>query len=103
MSNILREKEIDALIKKGIYKDKDSLYSDALRLLFIYRPELKIESAIEMYTSGEVSLSKASEIANFDTESFKEELKRRGIKIEITSPDKDVLDAGVSAILEKQR
>jgi predicted HTH domain antitoxin len=101
MSTLLKDKEIDALIKKGIYKDKDSLYNDALRFLFIYRPELRIESAIELYTSGEISFSKAIEIAGIDIESFKEELKRRGIKIELSAPEKKIIKKGVAAILKK--
>lgn len=50
------EKEIDALIRKGIYKDRGSLFNDAMRVFFAYRPELKVESAVELYASGEYSL-----------------------------------------------
>jgi len=97
----IHEKEIDALIRKGIYKDRSSLFNDAMRVFFAYRPELKVESAVELYASGEYSLARSGEIAGIDIESFKEELKRRGIKIEIALPDKKHLNKGVSAILEK--
>lgn len=95
------EKEIDALIKKGVYKNRDSLYTDAVRVLFTYRPELKIESAVEIYMSREISLSKAAEIAGIDMESFKEELKHRGLRIEIAAPDKEIFDKGMSALLKE--
>lgn len=100
MAVLLKDKEIKALIKKGVYKNKDSLYNDALRFLFIYRPELKIESAIELYTSGEISFSKAVEISGIDMELFKEELKRRGMKIELSAPRKKILKKGIAAILK---
>lgn len=98
----LIDREIDALIKKGVYKNKDSLYNDALRLLFIYRPELKIESAIELYASGEISFSKATEVAGIDMESFKEELKRRGIKIKLSAPDNKTFKKGFNAVFKRQ-
>ncbi len=97
--NIL-EKEAEALIKKGIYKDEKSLFGDALRALFISKPGLKIEAAIELYRLKEVSLMKAAEIASLDIESFKNELSRRGLKIEVEPPPKDILDKGVSLLLK---
>ena len=96
---MILEKEINALVKKGIYKNKEKIYADALRLFFRYRPELRIEAAVELYISKEVSLAKASEIAELDIESFKEELARRGIKIEIPIPNKKTFEKGVKALL----
>ncbi|MDI6891096.1 MAG: UPF0175 family protein [Thermodesulfovibrionales bacterium] len=98
---MILEKEIDALVKKGVYKDKEAIYTDALRFFFRYRPEIRIEAATELYKSKEVSLSKAAEIAGLDIESFKEELARRGLKIEIEAPDKEALEKGVSLLLGK--
>ena len=98
---MILEKEINALVKKGIYKNKEKIYADALRLFFRYRPELRIEAAVELYISKEVSLAKASEIAELDIESFKEELARRGIEIEIPIPDKETFEKGVKALLNK--
>ncbi len=94
------EKEAKALIKRGIYKDEESLFEDALRALLISKPGLKVEAAIELYKAKEVSLMKAAEIASLDIESFKAELSRRGLKIEIESPPKDILDKGVSLLLK---
>jgi len=98
---MILEKEINALIKRGVYKNKNHVYSDAVRLLFRYRPELRIEAAVELYVSKEVSLSKAAEIADLDTESFKEELARKGFKIEVFAPDEEILEKGVSILLSK--
>lgn len=94
------EKEVKALIKKGIYRDEKSLFEDALRALLVSKPGLKVEAAIELYKAKEVSLMKAAEIASLDVESFKDELLRRGLKIEIEPPPKDILDKGVSLLLK---
>ena len=95
--NIL-EKEAKALIKKGIYRDEKSLFEDALRALLVSKPGLKVEAAIELYKAKEVSIMKAAEIASLDIESFKDELSRRGLKIEVEPPSKDILDKGVSLL-----
>jgi len=44
---MILEKEINALVRKGIYKNTE-IYADALRLFLRYRPELLIEAAIEL-------------------------------------------------------
>ena len=98
---MILEKEANALVKGGIYKDRKAIYTDALRLFFRYRPELRIRAAVELYTSKEVSLSKAAEIACLDIESFKEELARTGLKIEISAPDEETFEKGVSILLSK--
>ena len=92
------EKEANALIKRGIYKDEKSLFEDALRALLTSKPGLKVEAAIELYKTKEVSFMKAVEIAGLDIESFKGELSRRGLKIEIEPPSGDILDKGVSLL-----
>jgi predicted HTH domain antitoxin len=97
--NIL-EKEAKALIKRGIYKDEKSLFEDALRALLVSKPGLRVEAAIELYKAKEISLKKAAEIASLDIESFKDELSRRGLKIELEPPSKDILDKGVSLLLK---
>jgi predicted HTH domain antitoxin len=94
------EKEAKALIKRGIYKDEKSLFEDALRSLLISKPGLKVEAAIELYKAKEISLIKAAEIASLDIESFKEELSRRGLKIEVEPPPKAILDRGVSVLMK---
>jgi predicted HTH domain antitoxin len=94
------EKEGKALVKRGIYKDEKSLFEDALRALLISKPTLKVEAAIELYKAKEVSLIKATEIASLDIESFKDELSKRGLKIEVEPPSKDILDKGVSLLLK---
>ncbi len=71
--------ELDVLIGKGIYKDRESLVKDAMRSLLRSRPELRGQLAIELYRQGKVSLSRAAEIGGVDMESFKELLREAGV------------------------
>ena len=57
--------------------------SEAVKNLFRENSELNINAAIELYRKGEVSLSKAAEIAGVTTIEFKEILAKRGIIREI--------------------
>jgi len=71
--------ELDVLIGKGIYKDRESLMKDAMRSLLRSKPELRGQLAIELYWQGKVSLSRAAEIGGVDMESFKELLRESGV------------------------
>jgi len=71
--------ELDVLIEKGIYKDRESLVRDAMRSLLRSKPELRGQLAVELYRQGRVSLSRAAEIGGIDMESFKELLREAGV------------------------
>lgn len=93
--------EISALVKAGFYSSRSDVAKDALRCLFEHKPHLKITAAIELYNSGEVSLGKATEIAETSTSDFKEALAERGIVRTIKSTEERV-KKGVG-ILKKSR
>ena len=84
--------EIEALVKCGAYSSKSDVLRDAFRIFLEYKPSKKIQVAAEMYHSGKVSLSKASEIAGMDIETFKEMLDDRGIDINIAEPTAEELE-----------
>ncbi len=71
--------DIDTIATVGGYEDTDAVVADAVRELLRRRPELRRSLAVEKYRSGAVSLNRAAEIAEMSTESFKDELKDRGI------------------------
>lgn len=52
----------------------------------------KIHVAVEMYRAGNVSLSKASEIAETDIECFKEMLGERSIELKTAIPTAEELE-----------
>jgi predicted HTH domain antitoxin len=94
----IMEREIDALIRAGYYSSLSEAARDAFRTLLDTRPALKLASAIELYKSGEVSISKAAELAGINLEDFKRVLLERGIRREI-KPDRDI-DRKVKEITE---
>lgn len=71
--------EVDVLIERGIYRDRDALLQDALRSLLRSKPGLRRELAVELYRRRKVSLSRAAEIGGVDIESFKEILREENI------------------------
>ncbi len=77
------ERKVKALVSGGYYSSKLDVIKDAVKSLFRENAELNINAAIELYRKGEVSLSKAAEIAGVTTIEFKETLGKRGIIREI--------------------
>jgi len=79
------DKEIDSLIRLKLYKDRESLIRDAFRALLELKPSLRIEAAIDLYRKKEISLWSAAERAGMNLEEFKDILRGRGIKVEVSS------------------
>lgn len=92
------EQEIRAVISAGYYSNKSEVVRDALRNLFEEKKQLRIAASVEMYKKGEITLSKAAEIAGMTSFEFKELLIERGIKIVIPGGSKQELDKGVMKI-----
>jgi len=83
----------------GGYPGKRELIEDALRALIREKPELKMDTAVELYKRGEVSLSRAAEICGLNIEDFRELLKSRGIKVAVPTISRDEIDEEVKRIL----
>ena len=96
----LLDKEINVLLEKGFYKNKEELMDDAYRALLRNRPQLRIEVAISLYENEEISLSKASEVAGVCIEEFKESLKDRGLSVKVPPISKEDLDEQTKLILK---
>ena len=75
------KKEVNSLVRMGLYENEEEVISDAVRALLEKKPELRREIGISLYTKREISLWKASEIARMNLEEFKEVLSNRGIRI----------------------
>ena len=80
------------------YKSREALIEDAFRALLNLKPGLKVEMGIELYLSGEISFSKAAEIAGMDIESFKDMLKARGLKVSSYVGSKEDIERGLGLI-----
>lgn len=77
----LMNNEIDALVKSGEYSSRSDVIRDAFRTFMRKNREKKIRVAIELYKEEKISLMRGAEIAEMDSESFKQELKDRGIAV----------------------
>ena len=81
----LYEQEIAAVIDAGYYSNKSEVVRDALRTLFEEKTQLRLAAAIEMYKKGEVTLSRAAEVAEmeryFTLEHIVRLAKARALKI----------------------
>lgn len=94
----LYEQEIAAVIDAGYYSNKSEVVRDALRTLFEDKTQLRLAAAIEMYKKGEVTLSRAAEVAEMGFFQFKEILKDRGVRMEVPHQSKEEIDRGVELI-----
>lgn len=72
--------EINDLLEAKLYDSKEELLNDAIRHLFIYKPDLKLSLAIYKYKSGKISLAKAAILAGFTWMEMKEVLLEKGIQ-----------------------
>lgn len=99
MKTILDELD-ELLINMGKYPNKEELYKDALRALLRAKPDLRRDMAVELYKEKIISLSRAAEIYGSNIEDFKELLKEKGIKIEVTSIPVEEIDKEVESILQ---
>ena len=75
----VQELELNALINAGVFQSKGEAVEEALRMLFVTRPQLRAEAAIHLFKSGEVTLGRAAEIAGLVRWEFEALLADRGI------------------------
>jgi len=77
------DRKLKALVKAGNYSSELDVIKDAILSLFRENVQLKVSTSIELYKKGEVSLSKAAELAGMTTIEFKDILGKRGFTREI--------------------
>ena len=101
MKNLI-ESEMDALVESKLYPSRDELIKDAFRALLRAKPNLKIESAITLYINGEISFSRAAELAGLCDEDLKNILADRGIDRDIFPSSKKAYNKARNFISSKQ-
>jgi len=86
----MSSKEIEALMRMNIYRSREDVIADAIRVLLESKPQLnKVEIAVDFYKNKEVSLWKAAGMAGMTLEEFKEILSSRGVRIEVGGSKND--------------
>jgi predicted HTH domain antitoxin len=86
------ERKVKALVDAGYYSNETEVLTAAVLSLFRENRELNVTVAIELYKTGEVSLSKAAEIAGLSTIEFKEVLGKSGFVREIEARPAEEMD-----------
>ena len=89
------ENEISALVKGGYFRSKDSFIEESVKYMLVSRGDLKINAAVEMYRSHDVSLARAAEVAGMSIFEFKDILKTRGITIVVEAPSKEEINSQI--------
>ncbi|MBE9593010.1 MAG: UPF0175 family protein [Proteobacteria bacterium] len=86
------ERKVRALVDAGYYSSESEVIKNAVLSLFRENTELNVTVAIELYKKGDVSMSKAAEIAGMTTIEFKEILGKRGFTREIEARPAEEID-----------
>jgi len=86
------DREIAALVRIGLYQSREEVISDAVRNLLLNNRSLRLELALDLFKSDEVSLGRAAEIAGLDRWQFEEVLSERGIPIVIEADSAEAMD-----------
>lgn len=89
------ENEIRALVKGGYFRSKDSFIEESVKYMLVSRGDLKINAAVVMYRSNDLSLARAAEVAGMSIFEFKEILKTRGIKMVVEAPSNEEIDSQI--------
>jgi predicted HTH domain antitoxin len=96
------EQQLQAVMRAGHFRDPQHVVEEALEALLAERPQLRTETAIELYRSGQISLLRGAEIACLDFESFRLLLRDRGIPWEIEADASNQMDADIEAFFTRQ-
>lgn len=94
MTNLLSlellEDEIRAVVRAGDYKSEREAISHALEVLLAANPLLRLNTAVELYRQGKVTLSRAAELAGLEVETFKERLAEQDVPISVDETPEEV-------------
>jgi predicted HTH domain antitoxin len=93
---MITDQQLDAVVRAGMFRDRDHAVQEAMRVLFTIRPQLKTEAAIELFRSGEISLLRAAEIAGLDIESSRSVLRDRAIPWEVETDNSEDMDQAIA-------
>jgi len=96
-------REVEALLRVGLYKSHDELISDAIRNLLLNNKSLRLELAIDLFKSDEVSLGRAAEIAGIDRWEFQDILHERQIPIVIEAASAEEIDKNIARFFGREQ
>jgi predicted HTH domain antitoxin len=86
----LLEDELTAVVQAGDYASREEAIGHALEVLLAANPPLRINTAVELYRLGKVTLTRAAEIAGLELAALKEQLAKRAVPILVDEPSEEV-------------
>jgi predicted HTH domain antitoxin len=86
----LLEDELNALIQAGGYNSREEAVSHALEVLLAANPDLRIKTAVELYSKSRVTLSRAAEIAGLELQTFKDKLAEKDVPIQVDESPNEI-------------
>jgi predicted HTH domain antitoxin len=86
------DQQLDAVVRAGLFRDRQHALQEAMQTLFIVRPQLRTEASIELFRAGDISLLRAAEMAGLDFESFRLLLRDRAIPCEVHAESSEDMD-----------
>ena len=99
----IADKEIAALIRLGFYENQEEVIADAIRNLLLNNRSLRLEVALDLFQTGEVSLGRAAEVAGLDRWQFQDILRERHIPILIEAGSAEAMDEEIAVFFNGQK
>jgi len=96
------EKELDAVVKAGLFDSREDLLSEAVSVLFDLDPAMRQEAAIQLFKEGEISLSRAAEMAGTSWIAFRRLLANRAIPVPAECDEPEAMDADIAGFFGEQ-
>ena len=97
----VQELQLNALLKAGIFRSRGEAVEEAFRALFVTRPQLKVEAALQLYREGAVTLGRAAEIAGVTRWEFDMLLADRGITRVVECDTAENLESQIQPLLAR--
>ncbi|MBI3923247.1 MAG: UPF0175 family protein [Armatimonadetes bacterium] len=96
----LLERELRATVSAGLFRSEREALQEALSTWLAVKPSRRLEAAIQMFRSGEVSLSRAAEMAGVTRWRLQDLMAERGIFQEVEVAPVEELDRRAEEIGE---
>lgn len=84
------EDELNAVVQAGAYASKEEVIRHALDVLLAAHPALRINTAVELYRQGTVTLERAAEIAALDMEALKDQLTAHRVPVPVDASPTEI-------------
>src|SRR5262245_10240597 len=102
-SGMTVDQQLEAIVRAGLFRDRQEAITQAVQTLFRVRPQLRTEAALELFRHGEVSLLRAAEMAGLDFESFRLLLIDRGIPWEVEAEPHQEMDRALEEFFSESK